>query len=269
VKISACGAARTGCSSRARRWSSGWAAATGFRPAGDLEGLLRRAYNDKAGIEEVGPGLERAASALNAKRMWLAQSEAGHLPLPDLANPIAAPRLEIEDLRIAAEPLRQALIRAGWDEGKHPRAGIPPNPGWFAPVNSSAELLPVAGSEEEERPEDALDPLAEARQRIWQSGPATLRQIDPANPQLQSLHGPDWLPSEADLDTLHATIRDVELRRVLATLMPNGAPIGTPGSSRYVREMPGGNAAARELFRHLQVGGGIDPKADLDGVLVR
>ena len=42
-----------------------------------------------------------------------------------------------------------------------------------------------------------------------------MRAIDPANPQLQSLHGPDWVPSEADLNTLRTTTRDAEERGLL------------------------------------------------------
>lgn len=225
------------------------------RPAADLERLLRRAYDGKVGIDRVEPGLKRAASALNAKEMWLAQSEALRLPLPELPNPIAALRLEIEDLLIAAEPLRQALFRAGWDPDKHPRIGIPPNPGWFAPADGSAGLLPVAGSEEEERPEEALDPLADARQQAWRSGLSTLRQIDPGNPQLQSLHGPEWVASEADLDTLNSALRNAVIRRVTDKVMPNGAPIGTKGNSSYVRLLQGGLPAAEDLFDYLRLGG--------------
>ena len=221
----------------------------------DLERLLRRAYNGKIGIDQVEPGLQRAASALNANAVGRAQSEAGCLPLPELPNSIAALRLEIEDLLIAAEPLREVLLRAGWDPDKHPRAGVPPNPGRFAPVGGSAALLPVAGSEEEERPEEGSDPLAEVRQQVWQSRLATLREIDTANPQLQSLHGPDWVPSQADLDTLDSTIRDAEVRRVTDKIIPNGKLIGTEGNSRNIREVPGGTEGAQDLFNYHRLGG--------------
>ncbi|MGH9808516.1 MAG: hypothetical protein ACRD9W_14920, partial [Terriglobia bacterium] len=124
-------------------------------------------------------------AALNRQAVWLAVVEVASVALPELPNPIAALRLEIEDLLIAAEPLLKALLRAGWDPNQHPRTGTPPNPGWFAPAGNAATFQPAAASEEDERPEEALDPLVEVRQRIWQSGQATLRTIDPTNSQLQ------------------------------------------------------------------------------------
>ncbi|HEY1300390.1 MAG TPA: hypothetical protein VGF07_07825, partial [Stellaceae bacterium] len=130
-----------------------------------------------------------------------------------------------------------------------------PNPGWFASTGGPALLQPAAASEEEERPEEALDPLAEARQRLWQSGQRTLRAIDPANPQVESLHGPDWVPTQADLDTLHTTIRNAEVRRVTDRLVQNGVLIGTKGSGPGVQLLPGGLPAAERLFDYLRVGG--------------
>jgi hypothetical protein len=231
------------------------------RAAADLEHLLRCAYNGKITVSEIEPGLQRAASPLTANRTWLARSEAERLPLPALPNPIAALRLEIADLRIAAEPLRKALLRAGWDPAQHPRVGVPPNPGWFAPTDGSAGYRPISGSEEEERPEETLDTLAEVRERAWQSAVAKLREIDPANPELQSLYGPDWVPSQADLDTLNGTIREAEIGRVMDKLMPNGEPIGTAGNSTQVRELPGGLDAAQNLWAYLRVGGTVSDSA--------
>ena len=38
-------------------------------------------------------------------------------------------------------------------------------------------------------------------------------------------------------------------------LMPNGALIGSPGSDLTIREVPGGAAAAQQMFDELSVGG--------------
>ena len=72
------------------------------------------------------------------------------LRIPDLFDFRARAALEAEDRLIKAE----LLARAGWDPDKHPRAGTPPNPGWFAPTEgagaegsaseSRAPILPVA-----------------------------------------------------------------------------------------------------------------------------
>ena len=77
-------------------------------------------------------------------------------------------------------------------EAKHPRTGTPPNPGWFAPVSSEgpAPSAVTATEREGRRPEEELDPLAEVRQAQWEAGIATLRRIDPNNPQLTYFANP-------------------------------------------------------------------------------
>jgi hypothetical protein len=45
--------------------------------------------------------------------------------------------LETEDLLIKAERGDYALIRGSWNPDAHPRAGVPPNPGWFAPTGGA------------------------------------------------------------------------------------------------------------------------------------
>ncbi len=115
----------------------------------------------------------------------------------------------------------------------------------------------IAQNEEEPRPEEAADPLAAVRRQMWRSDLATLREIDPANPQLFVLTAPGWTPRQEDLDRLDAAIRSATIRRVLDRILPNGVPIGTAGRRSNVRELPGGLAAARTLFDYLRVGGQI------------
>jgi len=67
---------------------------------------------------------------------------------------LARAELETEDRQIKFERGGDVLARAGWDPDKHPRAGTPPNPGWFTPTEGStpegsareseAPILPVA-----------------------------------------------------------------------------------------------------------------------------
>ena len=65
---------------------------------------------------------------MNANDACLARIAAVHLRISDLANQTARDRLEAED----------ALIKsADWDPALHPRMGVPPNPGWFAPTDGS------------------------------------------------------------------------------------------------------------------------------------
>jgi RHS repeat-associated protein len=43
------------------------------------------------------------------------------------------------------------------------------------------------------------DPVAEVRESLYYSARVNLRFLDPSNPQLSSLTGPDWVPSEQDV----------------------------------------------------------------------
>lgn len=238
-----------------------------IRPPGEVERLLSCAYGAEFDTERVMQGLARVAAALAADNLCLAQIAAVHLRLPDLPGPLARLAVRAEDVRIAFDRSGERLTRAGWDPARHPRAGVPPNPGWFAPTGGPDEVL--AQTEEEPRPEEAADPLAAVRQQLWQSGLAALRQIDPANPQLSLLTTPGWVPHQEDLDKLDAAIRAAAIRRVLDRVRPGGVRIGIAGKSPQVRKLPGGLEAARALFDYLRVGGEVVEKPSLRGMLIR
>jgi hypothetical protein len=86
-------------------------------------------------IEPLMPGLTAVAKALDANDLLLARIAAVHLKMPDLADGFARQAMEAED----------RLIKYGdggganWNPTLHPRAGTPPNPGWFAPSSGSSE----------------------------------------------------------------------------------------------------------------------------------
>jgi len=150
------------------------------------------------------------------------------------------------------------LARAGWDPAEHPRAEVPPNPGWFAPPDGAGDSgsAQVAQGEEDERaPEEMLDPLAPMRQAQWDAAVATLREIDPNNRNLTFAANPGSTPSQSALDRLDAAAEAAAIKRVTDKVLPGGVPIGTPGSSARVRELPGGIEAASDLFAYLRVGG--------------
>ncbi|MGH9810429.1 MAG: hypothetical protein ACRD9W_24815, partial [Terriglobia bacterium] len=122
-------------------------------PQSDLERLLRRSSGE-ADLDRLRRGLSVVKSALAENNLALAQIAAVHLRIPDLPGFRARAALEAEDLLIKTEVGGTALARAGWDPDQHPRAGTPPNPGWFAPTGepnpegsareSGAPILPVA-----------------------------------------------------------------------------------------------------------------------------
>jgi hypothetical protein len=99
-----------------------------------------------------------------------------------------------------------------------------------------------------------LDRLAPVRQAQWDAAMATLREIDPGNPNLTEVATPGSAPSQAALDRLEAAVKAAAIRRVADRVMPGGVPIGVVGSSPDVAVLPGGEKAATELFSYLQVG---------------
>lgn len=128
------------------------------RPQADLDRLVSRAYQGGIAVERLIPGLHRIAAALAENNLCLAQIGALHLSLPDLPDRLARRDLEAEDLLIKRARACDPLMRGGdWDPAEHPRAGVPPNPGWFADKPSE-----VAQNEEDERAlEEMRDPAAE------------------------------------------------------------------------------------------------------------
>jgi hypothetical protein len=92
----------------------------------EIERLLERAYRTEVDASRLIPGLATVASALNANDPCLARIAAVHLKIPDLPSAAARDAIAAEDVLIKS---------ADWNPDLHPRAGAPPNPGWFAPTN--------------------------------------------------------------------------------------------------------------------------------------
>jgi nucleic acid/nucleotide deaminase of polymorphic system toxin len=59
-----------------------------------------------------------------------------------------------EIMQRAVELHRSRLLKANWDPAKHPRAGAPPNPGWFTPVAMGPEAPNVVPAAMRGRPWD-------------------------------------------------------------------------------------------------------------------
>src|SRR5580658_2285057 len=98
------------------------------REQSEIERLLSQAYRTNLVADRLMPGLATVASALNAKDPCLARIAAVHLRIPDLPDQAARDGMEAADILIKA---------ADWNPALHPRAGTPPNPGWFAPTDGA------------------------------------------------------------------------------------------------------------------------------------
>ena len=95
-----------------------------------IEAQLLRAYGREINASPKLAGLRGVVDALNRGELARAQIATLLLKLPN--PPIRGTAADSEDV------LSKRLHECGWllkdfDPDKHPRAGVPPNPGWFAP----------------------------------------------------------------------------------------------------------------------------------------
>jgi hypothetical protein len=233
------------------------------RPRADLERLLGRAYQGEINLDRLLPGFRVVAVALDEKNLCLAQIAAVQLRVPDLPDEIARRGMEAEDLLIKGARGEDRLARTGWDPAEHPRAGVPPNPGWFAPTDGSGAAPPtqVAQNEEDERaPEETLDPEAPVRQAQWDARIATCPRSIRVIHSLPMSQRPDGCPVRHT--STPSTPRSTRRKPAgwMDKVMPGGTPIGAAGSNPDIRELPGDTNAARELFDYLRVGGTSDER---------
>ena len=98
------------------------------RERSEIECLFSLAYGREAIAQRLMSGLATVASALNANDQGLARIAAVHLRIPDLPDQAARDAMEAADVLIKS---------ADWNPALHPRAGTPPNPGWFAPTDGA------------------------------------------------------------------------------------------------------------------------------------
>jgi hypothetical protein len=102
------------------------------------------------------PGLATVAAALNANDQGLARIAAVHLQIPDLPDQAARDAVEAADVLI-----KYARDEGGgssnWNPALHPRAGAPPNPGWFAPTDGSGNEPSPIRTAANENPKQSSD----------------------------------------------------------------------------------------------------------------
>src|SRR5579862_6780272 len=104
----------------------------------DIERLLTCAYRTEVRADRLMSGLATVARALSANDQCLARIAAVHLRIPDIPDRTARDAMERTDalLKYARDTVGGD---SNWNPAQHPRAGTPPNPGWFAPTGGSSE----------------------------------------------------------------------------------------------------------------------------------
>jgi len=90
---------------------------------------------------------------------------------------------------------------------------------WPAPAGASTDpLFQPAQAEEDENSRgggllgDFMNLPAEFRLEMYEALRARLRETDPGNPALETLTGPDYPPTQADIDALNEALREAQER---------------------------------------------------------
>jgi hypothetical protein len=116
------------------------------RPLNEINEDLTTVYRlpvdagSKAGV------LALIAKARDHGDLMLGAVAAAQIGFPD-PPPIGKAAEKSDEIARCAERLFRSGLLKFWDPARHPRAGVPPNPGWFAPVageSDSAEVIPAA-----------------------------------------------------------------------------------------------------------------------------
>ena len=152
------------------------------RDRDEIESCLSRAYRKNIAADRLMSGLATVAAALNANDPCLACIAAVHLRLPDLADRAARGSMEADD----------CLIKSGdWNPALHPRAGTPPNPGWFAPTEGAGDASPAMQTGQNDNPAEPSGPQVSGEEsssiRVAQNDDPTRRSD--ASPSV----GDDWV----------------------------------------------------------------------------
>jgi hypothetical protein len=108
------------------------------RDGSGLNRELSKLYGLPLDCERKGRALDAVAAALTNGELARAQIGALLLRLPDPPRASGVHADGLEKRRLVDGLLACSLLKADADwEGKHPRTGAPPNPGWFAPTSGA------------------------------------------------------------------------------------------------------------------------------------
>jgi hypothetical protein len=159
------------------------------REPSEIARLIKYSFPNGVAIDRLLPGLTIVASALNANDQARARIAAVHLRIPDVPSLASRDAMLLEDALIKYE-------RGDWDPELHPRAGIAPNPGWFATTNDAARepgqddssdappSLRIAANENDSQHAD-IPPVPDHQQTLQPGNPLD----EPANLNDR----PDWI----------------------------------------------------------------------------
>src|ERR1700685_481450 len=118
------------------------------RSVAELNNELTARYRLPIDVTTKAGALSLIANALNRGDLAMAAIVTVQMQFPDPPSRAKGVEAADETMRRALELHRSRLLKANWDPAKPPRAGAPPNPGWFAPVQGGSDTpLRVAGND--------------------------------------------------------------------------------------------------------------------------
>jgi hypothetical protein len=109
------------------------------RPIAEINKDLGARYGLPVDFASKAHALSLIASALNRRDVGMAAIAAVQMQIPDPPSLAGGRETHEEVIRRAAALRRSSLLKADWDPALHPRDGVPPNPGWFAPVSQGED----------------------------------------------------------------------------------------------------------------------------------
>jgi hypothetical protein len=169
---------------------------------------------------------------LNANDQCLARIAAVHLKIPDLPNQAARNALEAEDSLI--KYARDQGGSTDWNPALHPRAGAPPNPGWFAPAGGANHDSPSARVAENDDPTRRPDTSSDAVENWVHLPPA--KRIDELGDFLEWLANAkpeDEQTIRAEINRYWGSVGDIQ---AVATLNHMLSQVLKPGITQQERQ---------------------------------
>jgi len=124
-----------------------------MRSITELNSELSSCYRLPIDIAAKTNALALIANALNRRDFAIAAIAAVHMQIPDPPS-LAKGQENSDDIARRARELARSGLLKFWDPVKHPRAGTPPNAGWFAPVQGDSErpnVIPVSMADKKPR----------------------------------------------------------------------------------------------------------------------
>ena len=203
------------------------------REVAEIERLLSRGYGTNFGAGRLMPALATVAAALNANDQGLARIAAVHLRLPDL--PDRTGRKAMAALDVLIKYARDEGSGETWNPALHPRADMPPNPGWFAPTGGAgggSSSTRLAENESANQSSDAASSSGDNWVRL-RSGPKRIDELADFAEWLANATPEDEAAIRAEIKRYYA---DVGWQSAAHDLNAKLSVVLRPGVTRQTRQ---------------------------------